>query len=222
MADVRQVKLGDYQQTPVTIYQNPNGNWLLGITIPNESDATMIADSIASAIAALSLDVNVVNASLAVNVANTPLAVNVANTPLAVSVAIAAAPSSYDLTLLASQARATAAAQASADQINLVGTRGAMIFLNVTGAAGALKTLTLDVQVKDPISGNYIVIANTGAIGTTVTAAGLYLLMVYPGASNLLAGLFAGNAALPKTWRARVTANDATSWTYSLGASLLQ
>lgn len=131
-------------------------------------------------------------------------------------------PGSYDLTLLASQARASASAQVSVDQTNILGIRGVMIFLNVTIAAGALKTLTLDVQAKDPISENYIVIANTGAIGTTVTAAGLYVLVVYPGAASLLASLFAGATGLPRTWRARVTANDATSWTYSVSASLLQ
>lgn len=131
-------------------------------------------------------------------------------------------PAAFEFSLLASQARASAAAQASPDQTNYKGVRGAMLFLNVTGAAGALKTLTLDVQVKDPVSGVYVTIASSGVIGTTVTAAGAYVLMVYPGAGSLLAGLFAGNAALPKTWRARVIANDATSWTYSLGASLLQ
>lgn len=151
--------------------------------------------------------------------------------PASVQAAIAAAiasampvslDSALDLTLLASQARATAAAVASADQTNVYGIRGAMIFLNVTVAGGALKTLQMDVQAKDPVSGNYINVASTGVIGATVTLVGTYLLLLYPGAASLLSGLFAGNAILPRTWRVRVTANDATSWTYSVGASLLQ
>lgn len=150
---------------------------------------------------------------------------NITSIATAIATALNAAsaePGGYDLTLLASQARATASPVASSDQTNVLGARGAMIFLNVTGAAGALKTLTIDIQAKDPLSGVYGDIGSTGVIGTTVTVAGLYIFIVYPGVGNLLSGLFAGNAALPRTWRIRVTANDATSWTYSVSASLLQ
>ena len=121
-----------------------------------------------------------------------------------------------DQTALASAART--ATTSSADITNYNG-RGVMVFLNVTAASGT-GGLTLTIQAKDPVSGNYF---NLNANPSAVTSTGngtVYI--VYP--STLTA---AGNvtqstqAVLPRTFRITVTHGDASSYTYSVGASII-
>ena len=126
-----------------------------------------------------------------------------------------------DVTLLASAAHATGSAVNSADQTNYIH-KGALFFLNVTVEAGSGKTLSLKIQGKDPISGNYIDIYSFGVLVTHAT--GTFGALVHPGiiAADIGSGIIAAKVGiLPKVWRAAVTASDATSWTYSLSASML-
>lgn len=123
-------------------------------------------------------------------------------------------------TLLASAARTSATS--SADQTNYNG-RGVLILLNVTGNAGVGKTLSLQVDVKDPISGAYLVYIASAVLVTNAT--GVVDSIHYPGQldadlNSPGAGLTSNRkaAAIPRTWRVTVTPSDATSWTYSVSA----
>lgn len=108
-------------------------------------------------------------------------------------------------TLLASAARTVTTD--SPNQINY-NARGATLFLNVTTASGT-GGLIMKIRIVDPISGNL----SSLVAGTNVTATGLYILQLYP--------LSSSNYALPRTWIAEVAHGDATSYTYSLGYSLI-
>lgn len=141
---------------------------------------------------------------------------------IAADIAADGLPSASDEgTLLASAIRA--ADTNTADQTNSAKARGVMLILDVTSVT-ALQTLTLLLQVKDPVSGNYVSIATTGAIGTTATAVGTYALAIHPGLGSLaaaLTSLFGTALALPYTWRAQVDHSGAGNFTYSLGRVLL-
>jgi len=118
-----------------------------------------------------------------------------------------------EATLLSSSAR-TATTQ-SADQVNYNG-RGVQVILNVTAASGT-GGLQVVVQGKDPVSGVYY---NLYAAPTAVTANGIKVYEVAPGASTAGAGDVASRVAgqIPRTWRVNVIAGDSSSYTYSVGA----
>lgn len=147
------------------------------------------------------------------------LAQQTSNTP-----ATAKAPTTDEAILLASAQRSGTIT--TSDQTNYLGVRGAGFILDVTAAGGALKTLRMDLETLDPASGKYLALASTGVIGTTVTPTGTYIMVVYPGASNLLTSLltavFAQALVLPRTFRVKIIPNDATNWQYSLGMILLR
>ncbi len=118
-------------------------------------------------------------------------------------------------TLLASAART--ATTSSADVTNFNG-RGLQVLLNVTAASGT-GGLTLTIQGKDPVSGNYY---NLNANPTAITATGLTVYEVYPGVGAAGGGVTQRtSASLPRTFRVTVTHGDASSYTYSVGTSLL-
>ncbi len=94
--------------------------------------------------------------------------------------------------------------------------RGLLIFLNVTAASGT-GGLTLRVQAKDPVSGNYYAL---NAAPTAVTATGLQCYNVSVGAQSTNAAQNVGTA-LPRTFRINVTHGDSSSYTYSVGYSLM-
>jgi len=119
-----------------------------------------------------------------------------------------------DMTLLASAART--ATTNSAPQTNQ-NARGVLVYLNVTAASGT-GGLRLAVQAQDPVSGNYI---NINLLPTAVTATGLTAYLIYPGSSQAGNLTQATAALLPRSWRVQVTANDSSSYTYSVGASLI-
>ena len=126
---------------------------------------------------------------------------------------------SSDMAAVLTSAARTAATN-SADQ-NEPNAKGVLLFLNVTVAGGAADTLSLKLQALDPVSGSYGDIADFGVMITGTT--GLVMAMLYPAADDTdFAGVKALKGNLPYTWRAVVTPNDATSWTYSLGASALK
>ncbi len=118
-------------------------------------------------------------------------------------------------TALASAART--AQTDSADIINY-NARGIIIFLNVTASAAGTGGLTINLQVKDPVSGGYF---TTYAAAAAVTTTGLRAYNIYPGAAG--AGNYTNTSQqqIPRTFRVRVTVGDATSYTYSVGYALV-
>lgn len=122
-------------------------------------------------------------------------------------------------TLLASAAGT--AARVSADQTNY-NAKGVILILDITVASGT-GGLIPRIQIKDPVSGNYV---NLNVAPTAVTATGSYAFELSPGASTAGgAGAFLVNqrtaGSLPRLWRVSVSVGDATSYTYSVGYSLI-
>ncbi|MDE1904966.1 MAG: hypothetical protein KGH75_00765 [Rhodospirillales bacterium] len=124
---------------------------------------------------------------------------------------LAVEPTNQDtITLVASAAYTTT--QTSADQTNTNG-RGVIVVLDMTAVGTG--SVTLEIDGKDPVSGKYYTILT----GAAVTSNSTNIYRVYPGltaAANATA-----SDVLPRTWRAKVTANNANSATYSVGAIIL-
>lgn len=102
--------------------------------------------------------------------------------------------------------------QTQADQTNY-SARGLVVVLDMTVVGTG--SVTLEIDGKDPVSGKYYAILTGAAVVTNVTN----VYRVYPGlvaAANVTA-----NDILPRTWRVKVTANNANSATYSVGAMLV-
>jgi hypothetical protein len=116
-----------------------------------------------------------------------------------------------ELSVLASAART--ADQTQADQTNQ-GARGILVFLDVTDNASS-GSITLEIDGKDPASGKYYALLT----GTAVTSTGTVVYRVFPGAA--VSANASANDALPRTWRVKVTTNNANAITYSVGAVLL-
>jgi hypothetical protein len=87
--------------------------------------------------------------------------------------------------------------------------------LNVTAASGT-GGLTVRIQAQDPVSGNWV---SVNAAPTAVTATGTYFYQVYPGASA--GATQTTSSVLSHTWRIQINVGDSSSYTYSLGASLI-
>ena len=116
-----------------------------------------------------------------------------------------------NISLLASASRTTT--QTVADQTNY-NARGVIVVLDMT-VASASPSVTLEIDAKDPVSGKYYSLLT----GAAVTSVSTNVYTVYPGApatTNVSA-----NSPLPRTWRVKVTANNANAGTYSCGASLI-
>jgi hypothetical protein len=122
--------------------------------------------------------------------------------------------SNLSYTILPSASR-TAAPAASADVKNHQSpTRGLLLFVNAT-VPGAAPSITVFIEGKDEVSGQYYTILQSAAITTT----SFVVLKVFPGATpsnNVVA-----NDVLPSTWRIRVTHANTDPITYSVGADLL-
>jgi hypothetical protein len=104
-----------------------------------------------------------------------------------------------------------AATNNSADLTNLNAT-GVIIYFNVSVVPG-VDTVTLSVEGKDPVSGNYGVLYAATAIATVIQPARYVL---YPGASGAgPTGVLA--IPIPRTWRVKITHSAATNFTYSVG-----
>ena len=114
-------------------------------------------------------------------------------------------------TILASAART--GTTASADQTNYNG-RGLHLVIDVTSITDT-PSITVTIQGKDALSGQYYTILASAAISTVSST----VLRVYPAltaAANATA-----NDILPRTWRVNVVHGDADSITYSIGASII-
>ncbi len=103
----------------------------------------------------------------------------------------------------------------SADIINYNG-RGVTLFLNVTAASGT-GGLTVNIQVKDPVSGSYF---TAYAAAAAVITTGLKAYNAFPGAAG--AGNYTNtvNFQIPRTFRIGVTVGDSSSYTYSIGYAI--
>ncbi len=104
------------------------------------------------------------------------------------------------------------AGQTQADQTNLGG-RGLDVVLNVTSAGTG--SITLEIDGKDPASGTYFALL----VGAAVTTVGTTVYRVYPGLTAVANAT--ASDVLPRTWRIKVTANNANAMTYSVGAVVL-
>jgi hypothetical protein len=117
-------------------------------------------------------------------------------------------------------ALASAARTAQATSANLINytCRGAFIILNVTAASGT-GGLSARFQSVDPISGSVLSI---GAAPTAVIATGITTYLVYPGATTGAIGATQStNGIIPRTFRVLVGVGDASSYTYSVGVTLI-
>lgn len=118
--------------------------------------------------------------------------------------------SNTDNTLLVSGAYTTS--QTLADQTNH-NARGLQVVLDVTTPGTG--SITLEIDGKDPTSGKYYPLLTGVAVTTAVTN----VYRVYPGLTAVANAT--ANDILPRTWRVKVTANNANSVTYSVGASVI-
>lgn len=89
---------------------------------------------------------------------------------------------------------------------------GAEIYFNVS--AIGVGNVTLKIQGKDPTSGQYYDILAGAAVGSN----GFTRYQIYPGAP--VAVNSTTNDIFPFTWRAVVTANNASPVTYSVGVTI--
>ena len=95
--------------------------------------------------------------------------------------------------------------------------KGIMLFLEITAATGTTPTLDLDVEVKDPVSGKYFVVASFAQ----KTAAGTDRLSIYP--SLTAVANKAISDLLPTTWRLKWTIGGGSpSFTFSVGGRYLR
>lgn len=123
-------------------------------------------------------------------------------------------------TLLASATRNTTTY--SPDQINY-NSRGVHVILNVTAASGT-GGLQIVIHGKDPVSLIYYELNPTP---TAITATGLYIYELYPGASSPAPGstnqwvVQRTAASLPRIWRVGIAHGDATNYTYSVAFELI-
>lgn len=114
---------------------------------------------------------------------------------------------------LASGARA--ASGNTPDFTNISGA-GAIVFVDITAVAGATPNMTVKLQSKDPVSGNYVDIP--GAVTASLTAIGTYMLAVRPGITVVANQAIA--QPVPRTFRLVYTiGGGTTSITFSLGLS---
>lgn len=90
--------------------------------------------------------------------------------------------------------------------------RGVHVIVNVATASGF--TLTPSIEGKGPFGTYYTILT-----GAAITASGVTVLKVFPGATpspNAVA-----NDHLPLIWRVKVAVGDATAVTYTVGVNML-
>lgn len=115
-----------------------------------------------------------------------------------------------NIVVLASAARTTT--QTQTDQTNY-NHRGIIVVLDMTVVGTG--SVTLEIDAKDPVSGKYYAVLTGAAVVTNVTN----VYRVYPGLTAVANATVSD--VLPRTWRVKVTANNANSATYSVGAMLV-
>lgn len=124
--------------------------------------------------------------------------------------------------LLPSSARATGAT--SPNQINY-NAKGIILWVNMTSVGGGTAGVQPYLQAIEPVSGTAVNINGSG-IGT-VTGTGIFYFFFYPGISGAGTGSANSNLKsttnfiLPRTWRVNTFHNDAFTYTYSVGYTLI-
>ena len=117
-------------------------------------------------------------------------------------------------TLLASAARTATAFSPTMTNVNA---RGVKVSLQITGASGT-GGLLLRIAGKDSNGGQW----NETVAPALVTATGVYVYEMYPGAGAAHADVIQSTSApLGRLWYVSVTAGDATSYTYSVQYSYI-
>jgi len=96
----------------------------------------------------------------------------------------------------------------SADQVNTLH-KGVALFINITSIA-ATATIGINVQGKDPVSGNYVTLTRISLDAqATLAATSTSMFEVYPGLTTSVPATVgtngALNLALPKTWRVQAS-----------------
>lgn len=114
-----------------------------------------------------------------------------------------------DVAVLASGARTTT--QTGADTTNYNG-RGVKVVLDTTVASAG--SVTLSIQGKDANGVYYTLLT-----GTAVTTVSTVVYTLYPGATA--AANLTVNDVLPRVWRVVVTANNASTQTYSVSSCVI-
>lgn len=117
-----------------------------------------------------------------------------------------------NISLAASAART--ATLTIADQVNY-NARGVVICVDTTLVPGSAPSNVVTINGKDPVSGKYQTILTSAAI----TGVGTVFLTIYPGVT--VAANTAVSYPLPRTYQVVVTAGNANSATYSVGASYI-
>ena len=119
------------------------------------------------------------------------------------------------ITIAPSAARAATASLTSSTYTN-PGYKGIKVYLDVT-LDPASASITLTLQGKDPLSGDWHTLLASAAVTSVTTGPNVYT--IFPGApvtSNVSANTF-----LPRVWRVIVVGADTDSMTYSISADLL-
>lgn len=119
------------------------------------------------------------------------------------------------ITIAPSAARAATASFTGPDYTN-PGYRGVKVYLDVT-LDPAAASLTLTIQGKDPVSGDYHTLLASAAVAAVTTGPNVYQL--FPGAA--VTTNVSANTYLPRIWRVIVVGADTDSMTYSISADLL-
>lgn len=121
-------------------------------------------------------------------------------------------PANFNTDATVLNVSAATTTQPSPDQLNYVG-RGVKVVLSMTAVGTG--SVTLSIQGKDAVSGQYYTIL----AGAAVVTNGVNVYTVYPGVTA--AANVSASDVLPRTWRVLVTANNANATTYSVGASVI-
>lgn len=194
---------GTWSGTISFTYQDGNG-WQ-PLTLTSSTDNSAVTSTTANGTFTAPLPANV-----GIKVQFSTYTSGTANVVISTSPLRVGLPASKrDLTILASAART-----AQTDSADFVSdhARGVVLFLNVTAASGT-GGLTVNIQMKDPVTGNY---SSYYAAAAAVTSTGQRTYHIYPGASG--GGTESKGGLLPHTWRVRVTVGDSSSYSYSIGA----
>jgi hypothetical protein len=97
--------------------------------------------------------------------------------------------------------------------------RGISITFDITAASGA-GGLQIAIQSKDPASAKYTTMM---ALATAITTTGTRVYQFFPGSVETAGNITQrGNLSLPRTFRIAVLVGDSSSYTYSVGYSLLR
>lgn len=118
-----------------------------------------------------------------------------------------------EVTPLASDERTS---DEASDDLTNYGARGVMLTLDVTAITDT-PSITLKIQYKDPVGGNYEDLFSAAA---AVTAVGVHTYVLYPG--DVVAAddvVEVGKLPLPATWRVYIVHADADAITYSVSGS---